>query len=274
MLRSTHKSIHHIKKIKMKNFKLLVPANLSFSAGVREIAWEAACIAGFSDKQKNMLKLVVDELFMNAIRYGSSSDSHIFIEGIIDGEKIIFAIEDEGKGKDAVNAEKLKSIINQQLNNSDLEKVHGRGLAQITSKLVEAYEIHDKEDGGLRFEFVMSKEAETAKETEAKTDMPKKSTKILAEKRFELTNSIDLNNMEKVEKDIENIFSEHSGEAFRLILDFSKLEYCNSTFLGQLAAWHTRLNDIGGEIVIFKPSKNIYEIIDLVGLTNLFIIEK
>lgn len=254
----------------MQNIKILVPADLSFSSGVREIAQEAGHRAGFEKKQTNMVRLVVDELFMNAVRYGSSEESHVFFEIIIEEAKLICAMEDEGKGDQKINAAELKSIIQKESDNVSLNKAHGRGLAQITSTLVQAFEVSDKEGGGLRIEFIIDKKVNEEKRPSISQG---ESTKILPEAEVKISGEVDLNNIDEVSENVERLFQEKNDIAFRLILDFSELQYCNSTFLGNLAAWQSLLDEMGGEGVIKKPTSGIYEILDLVGLTSIYKVE-
>jgi anti-anti-sigma factor len=256
----------------MKNLKVLVPANLSFSSGVRDFVKEMASLAEFEDRQTNMLRLVVDELFMNAIRYGSDNDSHVFLEGIVDGNKVIFAVEDEGKGQKKIKAQDLQNIINEQKENTSLKKEHGRGLAQITSTLVQAFEVTDKEDGGLRIEFLMEKQ-NLPSSNKNQVNEKNRSDQIMPEKEFAFSGEIDLNNLDEISEEIQEFLNKNQNMALRLIFDFSKLYYCNSTFLGKLAYFHTLVSDNDGETIIKNPSKEILEILDLVGLTHLFIIE-
>lgn len=254
----------------MKNVKILVPASLSFSSGVRDIAQEAAVIASFEQKQINLFRLVVDEIFMNAVRYGSDKDGHIFVEIAIDGEKIICAIEDEGKGPEKISAEALKEKIQEETHNVSLKKTHGRGLAQITSTLVQAFEILDKPEGGLRIEFMMEKQNVPTNNSSAPSRPTKK---ILPEIHVSLRGEIDLNNTYAIVEEVENILEKHKNEAFRITYDCSSLTYCNSSFLGKLAEWHDRIEANGGETLIKNPSADIYEILDLVGLTKIFLVE-
>ncbi|MBT4937414.1 STAS domain-containing protein [Candidatus Peregrinibacteria bacterium] len=254
----------------MQNIKILVPADLSFSSGVREIAQEAARRAGFERKQTNMVRLVIDELFMNAVRYGSKEKSHVFFEIIIEESQLICAIEDEGKGEHKVTADELKNIIQKETDNVSLNKAHGRGLAQITSTLVQAFEITDKENGGLRIEFVIKKQLSEDKKSSVSLE---ESQKILPEAELKISGEVDLNNIEEVSENIEKLFSEKKDIPFCLILDFSELRYCNSTFLGSLAAWQSVLSERGGEGLIKNPTAEIFEILDLVGLTSIYRVE-
>ena len=54
-----------------------------------------------------------------------------------------------------------------------------------------------------------------------------------------------------------------------LMLDFSELEYINSTFIGNLAAWYTSLQKKGGRICLKNVNDEIKEVLSLVGLLNI-----
>ncbi len=256
----------------MRNIKILVPANLAFSAGIREISQEAANSAGFQDKQKNMLRLIIDEIFMNAVKYGSDNTSSVFLEFVIEENKLTCGIEDEGKGTIKLSAEELRNTMQRERENSELQKTHGRGLAQITSELVSAFEVSDRQNGGLRIEFIMEKN-DNVEEFKPKISKLKSERRILPEKTIKISGIIDLNNIDGVKEKVEGIFSEHINEAFRLIFDFTELKYFNSSFLALLANWQSILEKTKGECIIKNPTDEVFEILDLVGLTNIFIIE-
>ncbi len=255
----------------MKHIKLLVPADLSFSSGVREIALEASNAVGFGKKQKNMFRLVVDELFMNAIRYGSNKESNVFIEFVIDKNKIIAAVEDEGKGVKKISANELTDIINKEKNNTSLNKCHGRGLAQITSQLVSAFEVHDKKTGWLRVEFIV--EINELLETIVDKKEKKIDEKILMQETIVFKWVMDLiatnNNREKVNQ----VLSKYKDIPIRVLFDVTDLEYCVSTFLWLLATWQSFIDKSGGECVLLNPNETILEIFDLVGLLNIFTVK-
>jgi len=61
------------------------------------------------------------------------------------------------------------------------------------------------------------------------------------------------------------------GEAkTRLIFDFSKLNYLNSYAIGHLVAWHNKLTESEGEIIIVGINKNIEDIFSILGVNSLF----
>lgn len=55
-----------------------------------------------------------------------------------------------------------------------------------------------------------------------------------------------------------------------LIFDFGKLDYLNSYAIGQLVAWHNHLVKNGGQIILTSLNKNVEDILNILGMGNLF----
>ena len=55
-----------------------------------------------------------------------------------------------------------------------------------------------------------------------------------------------------------------------LIFDFIKLDYLNSYAIGQLVAWQNHIIKNEGQIIIAGPSKNVEDILGILGISNLF----
>ena len=55
-----------------------------------------------------------------------------------------------------------------------------------------------------------------------------------------------------------------------VILDFKSLDYLNSYAIGQLVAWHNHLIKGKGQIIVAAPSKNVEDILGILGISNLF----
>jgi stage II sporulation protein AA (anti-sigma F factor antagonist) len=53
------------------------------------------------------------------------------------------------------------------------------------------------------------------------------------------------------------------------IFDFTDLTYLNSKSIGFIADWQQKIAGNGGKLVIFGVQPNIFDILDVVGLTNL-----
>lgn len=248
---------------------LSVPAHLRFSAGVREFATECADLANFSSRDKNMFRLIVDELFMNAVRYGSDPESDVTVRFEVSEAKIRGMIEDQGRGKEKVSAKKLIQILEAEKENNSLHKTHGRGLAQIASMLTSFFQISDRPEGGIS--VVFEKEAtpapeelptEVSEETVVHTDAGD-----MPEVTFTISGEIDLMNLDEKSKPIDEFFADLK-RPHSIILDVSQLRYCNSTFIAKIAGWYTIGKRKGALLKMKGVTNEIFEILDLVGLSN------
>ncbi len=53
------------------------------------------------------------------------------------------------------------------------------------------------------------------------------------------------------------------------VFDFTELTYLNSKSIGFIADWQQKVAANGGKVVVFGAQPNIFDILDVVGLTNL-----
>lgn len=136
-----------------KTSSISLPADFCFNASLRKVVKDIFIAAGFSHHQEDRLALVFDEVFMNAIRYGSTPESmiHIKIEWI-PREYVSVWVCDEG-GKTKCSSQEIKKHIQQETENNDLAKLRGRGLAQITKQIVDQLDISDSKHGGVCVNF-------------------------------------------------------------------------------------------------------------------------
>ena len=283
-----------------QKIQLNLPANLNHSALVRHIADEVFGDAKFSKPWCSRLKLVVDELFMNAVRYGSIKDtSIIYTTFMYDENGMEFTIEDDGTGEGTISAEELQKKISENEENTDLTRTSGRGLSMITKLWTDGMIISKSQYGGIAITFV--KKLETAAElppappapTGLIQQMVEQSTPALAPAQpvpmpaptsvapstseskpkgpsyeIKLSGEIDQSNIEeKVAPIYDQV--EVMPEGGTLVLDFSELKYINSTFIGNLAAWHTSLNKKGGRVCLKNINDEIKEVLSLVGLLEI-----
>lgn len=144
-----------------QKIQLIVPANLHHSSLIRHVSDEIFKSAKFSKSWSGRLKLVVDELFMNAVRYGSTEyKSSIYITFVMEGKSLEFIIEDDGTGPQAIPAEELQKIIQQNEQNTDLARTSGRGLSMITKTWTDGLFIAKSPHGGMRISFKKKIETE------------------------------------------------------------------------------------------------------------------
>lgn len=253
---------------------LTVPATLQFSAGVREFALEASEIAGFSKRDKNMFRLTVDELFMNAIRYGSDEKSSVEVSFVVDDDTISCSIKDEGKGAQKTSSDELQGIIQGEKDNTSLQKTHGRGLAQITSLLSSSFTVADRPEGGLDLSFEQKKSPPVEEvPTQTISSVVTPSSGEMATITFSINGEIDLGNLEEKTKEIDDFFSQYTTP-HHVVFDFSELQYFNSTFIAKLAEWYSISTEKSGVISLEGVSDEVFEILDLVGFGSLLSIQR
>ena len=249
------------------NLDLKIPADLRFSAGVREFIDEFCLFCEFERTTCNQIKLIIDELFMNAVRYGSGSNSDVKLTLGYHQNLLKGMIEDAGEGREQIKKEELEKIILTQTNNNVITKTSGRGLAQIVKRWTDKMEIKNNAKGGIVITFEKKIEFKKEAEKEAKIPLLKIQPNALKEYKFVFEGEIDEGNI-KENKQIVNDFLKEKTDAIRIILDFSELHYCNSLFIGQIADWYNKMQKRNGEIVILNPNQDILNIIDMVGLTK------
>jgi anti-anti-sigma factor len=272
---------------------ITVTANLDYSGLVRHIANEVFESAKFSKAWCGRLKLVVDELFMNAVRYGSTKDkSLVCLSFEYDDKGIRFTIEDDGTGPQAKSAEELKAVIHRNETNNDLTRTSGRGLALIAKMWTDGMQVAKSTYGGIGIGFVKKLEnatgappsppmelivppVEPLRVTQAPKPMVTNSATQLTKApvaqgptyEVRLSGEIDQSNiMEKIAPVTEQIGAMPDGSV--LVLDFSGLTYINSTFIGQLAGWYRTMKEKGGALRLSHINDSVREILTLVGLIN------
>ncbi len=77
---------------------------------------------------------------------------------------------------------------------------------------------------------------------------------------------LDATNVESV---VEEIFSIFNNGILKVVADFDKLRYVNSTGLGILLHFSKSAKEKGGCFKIANVNENVYEIIDIIGATTL-----
>ncbi len=75
----------------------------------------------------------------------------------------------------------------------------------------------------------------------------------------------------KLEDEIDKIISKSA--AINFVFDLCKLEYCSSYGLRIFIKAKKDLKMFNGKVIIFTPSKNFMELLEIAGLEDFFIIE-
>ncbi len=141
-----------------KKYSILLPADLGFSSSVRKITESILSYLQVDEKEIFRLILVMDELFMNAVLHGSSSDpvinSSIHISFIFEkGKKLIVIVEDEGTGE-KISPQDIREKMTLEFQRHDPKKHSGRGLAQIALNLTSDFLIENSQYGGIKISFM------------------------------------------------------------------------------------------------------------------------
>lgn len=282
-----------------QKIQITVPASLNYSSFLRHLVSELFDTAKFSKQWTSRLKLVVDELFMNAVKYGSTKNkSSVYVTVEYDDSGVWFTIEDDGTGPEEASIELLQQKIKKNQANTDLTKTSGRGLAMITSLWTDGMEVEKSPHGGILVRF--SKQLSTAVDPPPAPPMSPEIVAAMAAAsanvnsnpiaepisepiggeqqpvatlatsvvEIKLSGEIDQSNIEEktvsVDQQIETL-----PDGSTLNLDLSELNYINSTFIGKLAAWHTHMEHKGGHICLKNINDSIREILELVGLLKI-----
>lgn len=90
----------------------------------------------------------------------------------------------------------------------------------------------------------------------------KEKTKLL-----KFSGQLDETNIEEEAKKVYSIMDNEHPRNF--VFDFTDLTYLNSKSIGYIADWQQKIDQEGGKLLIFGAQKNIFDILDVVGLTNL-----
>ena len=78
---------------------------------------------------------------------------------------------------------------------------------------------------------------------------------------------LDAHTFEKLEKTISDLFD---GGSYKLVVDLSGLDYISSAGAGVFIGAIGTAQENDGNIILMKPSPNVKEVFDLLGLSQIF----
>jgi anti-sigma regulatory factor (Ser/Thr protein kinase) len=137
-------------KQKHKKIYIHIPADLSYSQSVRSFGKSLMETTEMEESWVARLVLVIDELFSNAVKYGSlNSDEYIDIIFSIYEKKIEISVSDMGKHP-PIDPKKLEQKIHKRVEYTD---TNGRGLAIIAKEWTDSLSISNNESGGIHVSF-------------------------------------------------------------------------------------------------------------------------
>ncbi len=85
-----------------------------------------------------------------------------------------------------------------------------------------------------------------------------------------VTGFLDAHTFEKLEKTINDLFDEGN---YRLVVDLSGLAYISSAGAGVFIGAIGTAQENDGNIILMRPSPNVKEVFDLLGLSQIFSIK-
>lgn len=259
-----------------KEYYYSVPASAQISQPIRKIAEDIFKKTPMSVKIINRLKLVFSEIFMNAITHGSDKNGIIDIHITIENDNVKVAISDRGKKAKPITAKEIKKIINFNEQHNTLTKTSGRGLALITKKCTDNFEIQENKNGGITITFVKKFNINDMEQKNKTSIEPKKTCILSYEKRkvFQLSGEIEEINLADKTEEIEKYLNNNSLKQQSIVIDAIDLKFFISVFIGKLAEWNQLIEKNYGSMEIINASESIYDILDIVGMTKMIKVSK
>lgn len=125
-------------------------ADASLSSDVRD-AVAAFCVRhGIGQPYLNRAQVIADELYMNAVKYGSANPSDVVSLGMGIGDGTLsLSVEDRGNGN-GITVEELRSLVARHREEGQPTDVDGRGLSLIVSGWSREMRIEPSALGGTK----------------------------------------------------------------------------------------------------------------------------
>lgn len=82
-----------------------------------------------------------------------------------------------------------------------------------------------------------------------------------------VSGALDAHTFEQLEEAINNLLAEGR---FRLVVDMTRVNYISSAGVGVLIAAANETEANGGKIVLMSPTRDVGEVFDTLGLTEMF----
>lgn len=145
-----------------------IPTHAYFISGIRDFTMNLTReMTGFSEKWAFRFQAIIDELCNNAIEHASLPGDEITITFLLTnkGDLLTLSVEDLGKAETSKNAEEMKALIKEKLENQAKNvmqsfSLRGRGLSQIVYSWTDSLEFFDRPSGGLKVQITKNVESE------------------------------------------------------------------------------------------------------------------
>ncbi len=131
-------------------------ADAALSSDVREAVADFCVRHGVGQPWLNRAQVIADELYMNAVKYGSASGSDVVSlgMGISDGT-LSLCVEDRGSGN-GMTVEELRSLVARHRAEGRPTDVDGRGLSLIVTGWSREMRIEPSALGGTKVTSIIA----------------------------------------------------------------------------------------------------------------------
>lgn len=132
------------------HISLMVPADLACSQLVRQTVRQALELTPLPACWVYRMILVLDELFMNAVKYGSGKKDTVLVEVLRRRQGIVLRVSDRGYGN--ITPQHLSRLVRANASREGLLHTSGRGLALIAKVWSDRLTIKRSVFGGIAVE--------------------------------------------------------------------------------------------------------------------------
>ncbi|MCP4653013.1 MAG: anti-sigma factor antagonist [Candidatus Omnitrophica bacterium] len=216
---------------------------------------------GIDEKIIFQLRLSTEELIVNAIKHGNKSCEELLIKIVcrIFADKIELEIVDKGSGFDHASLPNPTAKEN-------LEKRSGRGVF-LVKQFMDKIEFLE---GGRRIKIIKITDIRDISNT---AEMPKEGKMIISKEVTgniticKIDGEINIDNSYELRKTFEDLTKEGSR---KVIVNFSALNYIDSSGLATLIEMFQRLKKIDGALRICSLNDKVKSVFEITKLNTLF----
>jgi len=232
---------------------------------VRGLVKEFLSESRFSPMWIERLVLIADELFTNAVKYGSMEEDHVKVEATMRDNCFTLSVTDTGNAHGgAVEVCHIEKLMERNSERGE-RAIRGRGLAFITKQWSDTLDIIKTEQGG----FCVRITKDAANQYLLGGDAVYKNACAQEEVVLNL-GELDQEQLDKTRL----LFSElrdiaDCNEGARFLFDFSGITKCREETSKQFAELFLRIKEGGGHITLLHVDEEVRKILEKIGIYDI-----
>ena len=248
-------------------YHLSLPADLNNSHLVREFAKDILTSANVPHAWVHRLILVTDELFMNAVLYGSKNNKdRIEVNFSYSPTVVTFEVVDNGSKKETkITPKKLRELVKCNTHQSALSQ-SGRGLALITCSWTDNFTIVKNNHGGLTVK---------AKKYLKNCELPIIQSDFLTKDSHENLISVRVRDIEDLYEDISSgkihalfeAINNYRGCTFEF--DFEGIKFLEHRNFARFVEMYLMIVENGGKVIFTNIQNNIKKLFKNLSLRSI-----